>query len=59
MTVQELINELKEYDPNATVVLFATDTMDYGQEHIVLEQARMVNTGIYSGAPAVYVTDGS
>jgi len=59
VTIQELIDELNEYDPDTQVILFATDNMDYGQEHIVIEPARVVNDGIYSGEPAVYITDGS
>jgi hypothetical protein len=59
MTIQDLIGELKQYDPNTQVILFATDSMDHGQEHVVIEQVRMVNEGIYSGHRAVYITDGS
>jgi hypothetical protein len=63
MTVQELMDELQEAIDegyaSATVVLFATDIKDYGQEHAVMEQALVVNYGVYSGNAAVYITDGS
>jgi hypothetical protein len=59
MTVNELIAELTEYAGDTQVILFATETLDPSQEYTVIEPAWMVNSGIYSGEPAVYITDGS
>ncbi len=59
MKVYELIAELQKHDPNAHVILTGTDDMDYNQEITVVSPASYTVASIYSGDPAVYITDGT
>jgi hypothetical protein len=57
MTVEELREQLSGFPSDAQVIVQATNNMDYGHEYTVVEPALYVRLDVYSGDPAVYITD--
>jgi hypothetical protein len=60
MTVNEVIEKLQQFPGDTQVIIFATDDSGgINDRHTATGEVRMVNEDIYSGEPAVYITDGS